>query len=91
VSQGLASPERLQILAALASGECSVTVLVARLQRLRPAVSRHLASLRALGLVQVRLHGNLRFYQLAAHDEAAIAIRELVAVLARGVPGTAER
>ena len=47
----LADPTRRQILARLASGEMSVTELVAPLKMTQPAVSKHLKVLERAGLI----------------------------------------
>ena len=54
VSRGLESPERLRLLGALLAGERSVTALTRLTGRSQPRVSKHLAILRRLGLVERR-------------------------------------
>jgi DNA-binding transcriptional ArsR family regulator len=92
VSRGLESPERLRLLAALQGGERSVTTLVRLTGRSQSRVSKHLALLRRLGLVERRAQGSLRFYQLPLHDPAAQAVRALLTELTRGggAPGMAD-
>lgn len=53
---------RLGILALLSDSELSVTVLAGALGRPVPAVSQHLAKLRAAGLVKVRREATTSFY-----------------------------
>ena len=85
VSRGLDSPLRLRVLAALAAGERNVTTLT-RLVHCPPSwMSKHLAVLRALGLVERRTEGNLRYYRLAAHEPAAQAVRALLLELTHHV------
>ena len=88
VSRGLDEPLRLQLLAALAASEQNVATLARLIGRSQPQVSKHLAVLRALGLVEYRRQGNQRFYRFAAHDPAAQAVRTLLVELTRGVPGS---
>lgn len=58
----LADRTRLAILAMLDNGELTVTAIAERLDRPVPAVSQHLAKLRAAGLVQVRKAGTMSYY-----------------------------
>lgn len=58
----LADRTRLAILAMLDDGEMTVTSIAERLDRPVPAVSQHLAKLRAAGLVQVRKAGTMSYY-----------------------------
>jgi DNA-binding transcriptional ArsR family regulator len=60
----VAEPRRRQLLDALAGGERSVSELVERLGLAQPQVSKHLAVLREVGLVQVREAGRQRLYRL---------------------------
>ena len=84
VSRGLDYPERLRLLAALEGGERSVTALIRLTGRSQPQVSKHLAILRRLGLVERRAQASQRLYRLAAHDPAAPAVRALLRELTRG-------
>jgi DNA-binding transcriptional ArsR family regulator len=59
----LAEPTRLRILDAVRGQECSVGELVDLLEMHQPGVSRHLALLRAAGLVDVRKDGQRRWYR----------------------------
>jgi ArsR family transcriptional regulator, arsenate/arsenite/antimonite-responsive transcriptional repressor len=61
-----AEPTRLRLLRLLQGGELCVCHLVHVLQVPQPTISRHLASLRRAGLVQVRKEGLWCHYSLAA-------------------------
>jgi len=63
----LADDTRLRILWALLHSEHSVSELADHVRARPPAVSQHLAKLRAARLVTVRRDGNKIFY--ATHDE----------------------
>ncbi len=63
----LADPTRLKIVWALLHGEHSVNALADHVGARPPAVSQHLAKLRAAGLVSTRRDGNRMFY--AARNE----------------------
>lgn len=69
---------RRAIVALLAEGPTPVGVLAARLPVSRPAVSQHLAVLKAAGLVRDRADGTRRLYSL---DDTGLV--ELRAFLAR--------
>src|SRR5260370_33579719 len=58
--------KRLKLLGILATREYSVEELAALLQLKAPTISRHLARLKELGLVQMRSEGNTHFYRLDA-------------------------
>jgi DNA-binding transcriptional ArsR family regulator len=62
----VAEPRRRKILDLLATGERSVTDLVAQLGLAQPQVSKHLRVLREVGLVDVREDGRQRLYRLDA-------------------------
>ena len=65
VFNAIAEPRRREIVAILASGSPrSVNELVSRLELAQPAVSKHLAVLRAVGLVSVQKQGKQRVYSL---------------------------
>ncbi|WP_152364548.1 ArsR/SmtB family transcription factor [Microlunatus speluncae] len=64
VFNAVAEPCRREILGALAVEECSVGDLVGSLQLSQPVVSKHLAVLRAVRLVDVRNDGRRRVYRL---------------------------
>jgi DNA-binding transcriptional ArsR family regulator len=60
----VAEPRRRELVAALAGQERSVTELVALLGFAQPQVSKHLAVLRRVGVVDVRDDGRHRMYRL---------------------------
>lgn len=64
IFDAVAEPHRRQILTTLLDGERSAGAIVAMLDLAQPTVSQHLKALRQAGLVQVRPHGNVRFYRL---------------------------
>jgi DNA-binding transcriptional ArsR family regulator len=59
----LAEPRRREILGMLADGELAAGAIAARFEVTRPAVSQHLAVLRAAGLVAERRDGARRLYR----------------------------
>jgi ArsR family transcriptional regulator len=59
-----ADETRLRILNLLSTGELCVCDLCEVLGEIQPKVSRHLATLREAGLVQVRCEGKWKFYRL---------------------------
>ncbi|GGJ42710.1 ArsR/SmtB family transcription factor [Deinococcus roseus] len=63
----VAEPIRRQILDMLATGEHTVSDLVAQLQLAQPQVSKHLKVLREVGLVEARDDGRQRIYRLNSH------------------------
>jgi DNA-binding transcriptional ArsR family regulator len=83
VSWALRAPERLQLLAALVANERNVTTLTRLTGYSQIRVSKHLAVLRRFHMVQARVQGPQRFYQLAADDPAAQAARALLVALLR--------
>lgn len=60
----LADPTRRALFERLAAGERSVGALAEALPVSQPAVSQHLARLRAAGLVSVRAEGTRRLYRI---------------------------
>src|SRR5690242_10229885 len=67
VFNAVAEPRRREIVAALSDGRAlSVSQLVDSLQLSQPAVSKHLAVLRNVGVVTVERHAKERFYSLNA-------------------------
>lgn len=65
VFNAIAEPRRREIVAILASGSPrSVNELVGALELAQSAVSKHLAVLRAVGLVSVQKQGKQRVYSL---------------------------
>ena len=63
--RAFADRTRLRLLNLLRQGEACVGDLVTIIDAPQPTVSRHLASLRRAGLVEVEREGNWCFYQLA--------------------------
>lgn len=63
--KGFADPTRLRLLNALAAGELCVCDLVDLLALPQPAVSRHLAYLRRMGLVEATREWKFAHYRLA--------------------------
>jgi len=70
----LAEPRRREILALLADGEQPAGAIAARFDVTRPAISQHLAVLRAAGLVSERRDGTRRLYR--ARPEGLKDLRE---------------
>ncbi len=73
VFQAIANPTRRELMDALASGERSVSDLVASLNVTQSAVSQQLAILKSAGLVGERAEGRFRFYRLEAAPLAEVA------------------
>ena len=63
----IAEPHRRRILTLLAKGERSVNDLTRSLRLKQPQVSKHLAVLKAVGLVNVRGAGRRRLYTMNGH------------------------
>ncbi len=76
--QALGDPTRLRLLNLLEEGELCVCYLVTVLREPQPKISRHLAVLRAAGLVRARRDGRWMHYRLAApgHPGAAAVLRK---------------
>jgi ArsR family transcriptional regulator len=85
--KGFADPTRVRILNLLAVGELCVCDLVAVLGLPQPAVSRHLAYLRRMGLVRARRDLKYAYYRLAepVHRVQADLLR-YVRTGFRGIP-----
>lgn len=64
VFRALADPTRRSIFEQLTHGEAPVKDLTARFHVSQPAVSQHLAALRAAGLVKERYQGRLTHYRV---------------------------
>jgi DNA-binding transcriptional ArsR family regulator len=77
----LADPTRRRIVEALAAGPLSSGEIAARFPISAPAVSQHLKTLKAAGLVRVRSEAQRRIYEI---DPDGI---EAVAVWADGIRG----
>jgi DNA-binding transcriptional ArsR family regulator len=67
IFQALADPSRRAILESLTRGEAAVKDLTARFAIKQPAVSQHLAILRAAGLVSGRREGRCVYYRVEPH------------------------
>ena len=69
VFNAIAEPRRRQIIEALSDGQArAVGEIVAVLRLPQPAVSKHLAVLRAVGLLSVDKDGQHRLYRLNARE-----------------------
>ena len=66
--KGLAHPVRLQIIENLKNGEASVGKLVQKLGVKQSNLSRHLAILRELGVLETRQEKTTVFYAIHDHD-----------------------
>ena len=66
--KGLAHPVRLQIIENLKNGEASVGKLVQKLGVKQSNLSRHLATLRELGVLETRQEKTTVFYAIHDHD-----------------------
>ena len=86
VFDALAQPHRREIMRLLAGGELSVGALASRFDVSQPAVSQHLAVLKAAGLVADRRDGTRRLYSVR-HEGLA----DLHEFLAEVVPAGLER
>jgi len=64
IFQALADPSRRAIFESLTSGEAAVKTLTARFDISQPAVSQHLAHLKAAGLVNARREGRSVYYRV---------------------------
>jgi len=71
--RALADRTRLRILGLLAAGEICVCEIHETLRVPQPKASRHLAYLRAAGLVETRRKGLWVYYRLAAPTDAVVA------------------
>jgi DNA-binding transcriptional ArsR family regulator len=74
--RALADETRLRLLIALQAGEQNVTTLTRDLGIAQASVSKHLATLRQAGLIDVRHEGNQSFYFV--HDESVFSMCEVV-------------
>ncbi|MDQ8163458.1 MAG: metalloregulator ArsR/SmtB family transcription factor [Gemmatimonadota bacterium] len=79
--KGFADPTRLRVLNALAAGELCVCDLVELLGIAQPAVSRHLAYLRRMRLVEATREWKFAHYRLA---EPANAVHRNLIACVRG-------
>jgi DNA-binding transcriptional ArsR family regulator len=62
VFRALADPTRRAVFEQLARGETTVSALVEKFDVSQPAISQHLAALKASGLASVRKHGRFTYY-----------------------------
>jgi DNA-binding transcriptional ArsR family regulator len=76
--QSLADPTRLRIIQRLAAGEARVVVLTKELDLAQSTVSKHLACLRACGLVDYRVVGRQSFYALVCPEVLVLRAAENV-------------
>jgi DNA-binding transcriptional ArsR family regulator len=73
VFNAIAEPRRREIVGVLAGGRPrSVSELVAATRLAQPTVSKHLAVLRAVGVVSVQRAGKMRFYALNPSELKAV-------------------
>ena len=79
--QALADRTRLRLLNLIATGEVCVCWFVELLEEPQPKISRHLAYLRRVGLVNARRDGKWIHYSLATPADEAV-LRVLEATLA---------
>lgn len=92
VSKAVADPNRVRILKLLEGGElcvCQITTVI----NLAPAtISKHLAGLKAAGLVQQRREGKWVYYRLAERDLNTYSRQflDLVGASLKGDPTLAE-
>ena len=70
VFKGFADPTRIRILSVLAAGELCVCDIVELLDLPQPAVSRHLAYLRRMGLVEAEREWKFAHYRLSTPTHA---------------------
>jgi ArsR family transcriptional regulator len=70
VFKGFADPTRIRILSLLAAGELCVCDIVDILRMPQPTVSRHLAYLRRMGLVEATREWKFAHYRLAEPEHA---------------------
>jgi len=83
--KALGDETRLRIVALLSHGELCVCHLEEALRLSQPKVSRHLATLRAAGVVEDRRHGTWVYYRLArqSDDDCEAQLRGLVKTFAK--------
>lgn len=70
VFKGFADPTRIRILNLLAAGELCVCDIVDILRLPQPTISRHLAYLRRMGLVEATREAKFAHYRLAEPEHA---------------------
>jgi len=67
LGKGISNPSRYRIIELLMQGSKSVNDIVAHLKVTQPAVSQHLRTLRACGLVESKKVGQEVYYSLNTH------------------------
>lgn len=72
VFRAIADPTRREILRLLRGGDSTVGGIAANFRTSRPAISKHLRSLRSAGLVATRKQGTARICQLKARPLKAV-------------------
>lgn len=77
ICRALGHPARRALLRSLAASECDVSNLSRAVGLDQPDASKHLASLRKAGLVEVRVEGPRRCYSLA-HADVVLGVLELL-------------
>jgi DNA-binding transcriptional ArsR family regulator len=80
VFKALADPTRRQILHDLRDGELAAGEIASRFTIKGPSVSRHLAILKAAGLVDERRNGNKIMYSLV-EDRLALCVGEFLSTV----------
>src|SRR4029450_3708197 len=83
--KALADEDRVRIVALLTHGELCVCHIEEALSTSQPTVSRHLATLRAAGVVESRRERNWVYYRLAAqpHPDCRRQLRALIGAFAK--------
>jgi ArsR family transcriptional regulator len=83
--KALGDEDRVRIVALLTHGELCVCHIEAALAQSQPSVSRHLAVLRAAGIVESRREGNWVYYRLAeqANQDCRRQLRALVSAFGK--------
>src|SRR5215470_12422876 len=74
VFRAIADPTRREILAMLRGRPCSVGEIAANFRTSRPAISKHLRMLRAVGLVATTQRGTARICALNAEPLRAVSV-----------------
>ncbi len=76
--KALSDETRLRLVVSLAHGEHCVCELTEMLKLSQPKVSRHLAKLKTLGIVQSRRETQFIYYSLASNREDVISIVNVI-------------
>lgn len=71
--RALSDPNRMRIIELLSAGELYAQEIVGRLGIAQSAVSRHLALLERAGVIRVRPHGGMKYYDLQCDRMDALA------------------